>query len=110
MYSEIAGLLEKFARSAPAGAAVTAGERRASTALRECRLCYDPIAGRLGTGVTDALVRNEWLVECEPYAKTKGLVVYVAVRDGNPAQDDRLGRASKCAEYAIRQRSLKSEL
>jgi DNA-binding transcriptional ArsR family regulator len=65
--AEIASFLEQFARSAPVGAALTPGERRASNALRECRLCYDHLAGRLGVGITVSMRQRGWLIEEEPW-------------------------------------------
>jgi DNA-binding transcriptional ArsR family regulator len=65
--AEIAGLMEQLARSAPVRAATTPGERRASLALRECRLCFDHLAGRLGVAITDGMVRKAWLIEQEPW-------------------------------------------
>jgi DNA-binding transcriptional ArsR family regulator len=65
--AEIAGLMEQLARSAPVRAAITPGERRASLALRECRLCFDHLAGRLGVAITDSMVRKAWLIEQEPW-------------------------------------------
>jgi DNA-binding transcriptional ArsR family regulator len=65
--AEIAGLMEQLARSAPVRAATTPGERRASLALRECRLCFDHLAGQLGVAITDGMVRKAWLIEQEPW-------------------------------------------
>jgi DNA-binding transcriptional ArsR family regulator len=65
--AEIAGLMEQLAGFAPVRAATTPGERRASLALRECRLCFDHLAGRLGVAITDGMVRKAWLIEQEPW-------------------------------------------
>jgi DNA-binding transcriptional ArsR family regulator len=64
---DIARLMEQLARYAPMRVAVTSGERRASAALRECRLCYDHLAGRLGVAITESMVRNNWISEQEPW-------------------------------------------
>lgn len=65
--AEVASLLEQFARSAPGAAVSTPGERRASSSMRECRLCYNHLAGRLGVEIAETLVRREWLIEDEPW-------------------------------------------
>lgn len=65
--AEIAGLMEQLARSAPVRIPTTPGERRASVALRECRLCFDHLAGRLGIAITEGMVRKAWLMEEEPW-------------------------------------------
>jgi DNA-binding transcriptional ArsR family regulator len=65
--TEIAGLMEQLAGFAPVRTATTPGERRASLALRECRLCFDHLAGRLGVAITDGMVRKAWLIEQEPW-------------------------------------------
>ncbi len=63
----VASLMEQLARSAPVRQAVTPGQRRASLALRVCRLCYDHLAGRLGVEITAAMVSKSWLIEQEPW-------------------------------------------
>ena len=63
----IAQLVEQLQRFAPIQAVATPGERRASEALRTCRLCYDHLAGRLGVELTLAMVRKGWLIEDEPW-------------------------------------------
>jgi DNA-binding transcriptional ArsR family regulator len=55
---EIAAYLESFAGLAPSPVVRTPGERRASEALRLCRLCYDHLAGRIGVALTEALRRR----------------------------------------------------
>ena len=65
--AEIASLLEQLARTAPVRTATTPAERRASLALRECRLCYDHLAGRLGVAITEGMVKSAWLIEEEPW-------------------------------------------
>lgn len=58
---EIASFLEAFAVLAPAQAARTPGEVRASVALRRCRLCYDHLAGQVGVAFTESLLARQWL-------------------------------------------------
>jgi DNA-binding transcriptional ArsR family regulator len=65
--AEVAALMEQMARLAPARLVTTPGERRASLALRECRMCYDHVAGRLGVVIAENMVRKAWLVEDEPW-------------------------------------------
>lgn len=59
--SEVASFLESFARLSPDPDVHTPGARRASEALRHCRLCYDHLAGRLGVAWTENLVTLGWL-------------------------------------------------
>jgi DNA-binding transcriptional ArsR family regulator len=65
--AEIASLIEQLARSSPSRQAATPGQRRASVALRACRICYDHLAGRLGVEITAAMVRKSWVIEKEPW-------------------------------------------
>lgn len=65
--AEIAQLIEQLQGFAPAPTAATPGQRRASEALRVCRLCYDHLAGHLGVEITQAMVRRGWLIEDEPW-------------------------------------------
>ncbi|HJV38720.1 MAG TPA: helix-turn-helix domain-containing protein [Geothrix sp.] len=58
---EVAAFLESFARLAPDPEVRTPGERRASEALRHCRLCYDHLAGRVGVVWTEGLLAQGWL-------------------------------------------------
>jgi len=58
---EVAAFLESFARLAPDPDIHTPGARRASEALRHCRLCYDHLAGRVGVAWTENLVALGWL-------------------------------------------------
>jgi DNA-binding transcriptional ArsR family regulator len=63
----VAQLIEQLQGFAPVQAVATPGQRRASVALRTCRLCYDHLAGRLAVEMTGAMVRREWLIEEEPW-------------------------------------------
>jgi DNA-binding transcriptional ArsR family regulator len=63
----VAQLVEQLQGFAPIQPAATPGERRASQALRTCRLCYDHLAGRLGVELTQTMVRKGWLIEDEPW-------------------------------------------
>jgi DNA-binding transcriptional ArsR family regulator len=65
--ARVAALVEQLSGFAPVRPAITPGEKRASAALRECRLCYDHLAGRVGVAITDGLVRKSWLIEQEPW-------------------------------------------
>ena len=58
---EVAAALESL--GILAGATPVAGYRRSRQAeyLAAARFCYDHLAGRLGTGLTDAWVRSGWL-------------------------------------------------
>jgi len=71
--AEVAGLMEGMARIARTRVAATPGGRRASVALRECRMCYDHVAGRLGVAIKENMVRKEWLVEEEPWYRLTAL-------------------------------------
>jgi DNA-binding transcriptional ArsR family regulator len=57
----IASFLESFACISPDPKARTPGELRASATLRDCRLCYDHLAGRLGVAFTQNLQTRRWL-------------------------------------------------
>ena len=57
----IAAFLESFACFAPAPEARTPGEIRAGAALRNCRLCYDHLAGQVGVALTQGLLTRQWL-------------------------------------------------
>jgi DNA-binding transcriptional ArsR family regulator len=61
----VVGLLETLAALAPPAPARTFREGQAAKALRQARTCYDHLAGRLGVGITEALVRQSLLVESE---------------------------------------------
>ena len=50
--AHVARLIEQLQGFAPAPPAITPGERRASAALRACRLCYDHLAGHLAVAIT----------------------------------------------------------
>jgi DNA-binding transcriptional ArsR family regulator len=65
--AELARLVEQLQGFAPAQVIATPGQRRASEALRTCRLCYDHLAGRIGIEITQAMVRKGWLIEDEPW-------------------------------------------
>jgi DNA-binding transcriptional ArsR family regulator len=54
----VADLLEDMAGLAPPGAIRSLGEERSRAALEMGRTCYDHLAGRLGVGLTDALIRR----------------------------------------------------
>ena len=69
----VAQLVEQLQGFAPIQAMATPGQRRASEALRTCRLCYDHLAGRLGVELTQAMVRKGWLVEDEPWYRPTDL-------------------------------------
>ena len=57
----IASFLESFACVSSAARARTPGEAHAGAALRECRLCYDHLAGRVGVALTQGLLARRWL-------------------------------------------------
>jgi len=65
--AEVAQLLERFAAFAPPGRAMTPGARRAAAHLRECRLCYDHLAGRVGVALAQSMVQRGWLAADEPW-------------------------------------------
>jgi DNA-binding transcriptional ArsR family regulator len=58
---DIASFLESFASIAPSSRARTPGEVRASSALRDCRLCYDHLAGEVGVAFTQNLLLRGWI-------------------------------------------------
>ncbi len=66
---EIARLLEQLARLAPSRPVKTPGARRASSGLRNARLCYDHLAGRLGVAIAESMIRMGWVVEEEPWLR-----------------------------------------
>lgn len=61
--ARVAGLLEQLSALAPEADPRTPGERRASRALRHCRLCYDHLAGRVGVALLQALRAQGYLAE-----------------------------------------------
>jgi DNA-binding transcriptional ArsR family regulator len=63
----VAQMLEQLALFAPPTALRTPGAKRASVALRRCRLCYDHLAGQVGVALTDAMLQHQWLVEAMPW-------------------------------------------
>jgi DNA-binding transcriptional ArsR family regulator len=65
--AEVAQLLEQFALFASTSTATTPGATRASSSLRNCRLCYNHMAGRLGTAITESMVSKGWLLEDDPW-------------------------------------------
>ena len=71
--TEVAKLIEQLQSFAPSYPGVTPGERRASLALRACRLCYDHLAGRLGVEITETMVHRSWLIEDEPWFRVTDL-------------------------------------
>src|ERR1700722_5662374 len=60
--AEVAEALEALARIAPTATirSLRSGDRHA--AMRTARTCYDHLAGQLGVGLTEALVRDRALV------------------------------------------------
>ena len=92
---EVAAFLESFARLAPPKEARTPGERRASLALRHCRLCYDHLAGRVGVALGEALVARGF-VQASGGAYTltpegrqwaEGLGLEIPAEAGKPCMD-----------------------
>ena len=61
----VVNLLETLATLAPPAPARTFREGQMAKALRQGRTCYDHLAGRLGVGITEALVRQNLLLEGE---------------------------------------------
>jgi DNA-binding transcriptional ArsR family regulator len=55
---EVAEALEALGQLAPPRPAQSLREVRAANALRHARTCYDHLAGELGVGLTDALIRQ----------------------------------------------------
>ncbi len=55
----VAALVEALMRVAPAGRA--AAPRRPAEPIRAARMCYDHLAGTLGTGLLAALLKKRWL-------------------------------------------------
>jgi DNA-binding transcriptional ArsR family regulator len=60
--AEVAEALEALARVAPAVEIRSLRSANRHAAMRTARTCYDHLAGQLGVGVTDALVRRGALV------------------------------------------------
>lgn len=58
----VVGVLESLATLAPPAPARTYQEGKIAKALRFGRTCYDHLAGRMGVGITEALVRHSFLV------------------------------------------------
>ena len=65
--AEVARRLEQLAFLAPASTPVTPGAKRAAENLRDCRLCYDHLAGRVGVFLTQRMIELSWLAEEEPW-------------------------------------------
>jgi DNA-binding transcriptional ArsR family regulator len=65
--AEVARMLEQLAYLASSSNAVTPGAKRAAANLRDCRLCYDHLAGRVGVTLTQRMLELSWLTEAEPW-------------------------------------------
>jgi DNA-binding transcriptional ArsR family regulator len=65
--AEVARILEQLAFLASPSAPTTPGAKRAAANLRDCRLCYDHLAGRFGVSLTQRMVELSWLTEEEPW-------------------------------------------
>jgi DNA-binding transcriptional ArsR family regulator len=61
--AETAEALEALARVAPAAEIRSLRAANRSAAMRTARTCYDHLAGRVGVGVTDALIDQDALLE-----------------------------------------------
>ena len=59
----VAGGLEQIGRLCPETAVRSLRQSRQQLDLRQARLCYDHLAGRLGVAVTDAAVRRNWVTD-----------------------------------------------
>lgn len=60
---EVARLLETLATIAPAQPVRSLREATTGQALHVARTCYDHLAGQVGVGLTEALLRRGWLAE-----------------------------------------------
>jgi DNA-binding transcriptional ArsR family regulator len=103
----IAQLVEQLQGFAPthAHAGATPGQRRASAALRTCRLCYDHLAGRLAVEITQAMVGRGWLIEDEPWYR----VTEVGVKElGSLGVEPASGRT--CMDWSERRLHLAGPL
>jgi DNA-binding transcriptional ArsR family regulator len=59
LYSaEVAEAIESLASIAPVGRIVSLTQQTTMQRLREVRSCYDHLAGRVGVGITDALLKQ----------------------------------------------------
>jgi Helix-turn-helix domain len=63
----VARMLEALSAFAAPNTLRTPGERRAASGLRQCRLCYDHLAGVTGVAITQAMLAKQWLIESEPW-------------------------------------------
>src|SRR4030095_10749562 len=60
--AEVAPAIEGLMRVAPAPVNGWPPNHRVEPALRDARLCYDHLAGRLGVGLCDMMLRRDYLV------------------------------------------------
>jgi DNA-binding transcriptional ArsR family regulator len=88
--AEVASLLEQLQRFAPAQTPRSPGELRAASALRECRLCYNHLAGRVGVAITHAMVDKAWLIVEEPSCRLTDLGAIVLSPLGIEATEGRM--------------------
>jgi DNA-binding transcriptional ArsR family regulator len=65
--ANIAKLIEQLQGFAPVHSVIAPAEKRASAALRACRLCYDHLAGRVAIAITESMLQKSWLIEDEPW-------------------------------------------
>lgn len=94
---EVARMLEHFAYFSTPRRPRTPGETRASGALRRCRLCYDHVAGEIGVALAQAMVRNGWIVDAEPWFRVTPAGASALAALGIAAAD---GRA--CVDWSER--------
>ena len=64
---DVAQLLEHFALFAKTPTDLAPGAKRASSSLRNCRLCYNHMAGRLSVAIAECMQTKGWLIEDDPW-------------------------------------------
>jgi DNA-binding transcriptional ArsR family regulator len=116
---EVASAVEALALIAPANGRPPDSpcDEAADVAMREARTCYRHLAGRLGVAVTDALVRERWLVDPSEYTRHFDVTqtgaeqlgrLGIAVRELRKPKRSALAR--KCLDWTERRHHLAGPL
>jgi DNA-binding transcriptional ArsR family regulator len=98
----VADLLEDLASLAPGGTVRSLREERSRAAQELGRTCYDHLAGRLGVGLTDALVRLGVLEEDDLRLTGRGPEFLSAVGVDLEAQRRRRATTRPCLDWTER--------
>lgn len=109
----VVNLLETLATLSPPAPARTFREGQMAKAVRQGRTCYDHLAGRLGVGITEALVRQNLILERErEYELTpdgEQRLVRIGV-DVSEARKARRAFARLCLDWSERRHHLAGAL